>query len=341
MNDLISVVLPVYNVEKYIRQALDSVINQTYQNLEIILVDDGSPDNSGSICDEYASKDNRIRVIHKENGGVSSARNAGIDMATGDWLYFMDPDDWIELNTFELVMGKIAETKADMCFFDFYRLSKNKKRYCYSIRNVDGKFFFNDMSNINTLLAYDGGSVCCSFFRSSVINKSIRFDETIKIGEDYLFRLECYGHISSFAYISKALYYYRDNANSAMNSSNCEFQKYADLMYDKFYNLAPKHKYPDFVHIVANSNCITNLNRVILGAFSSAHSKKERKKIIFEYIGSANYQKSLKKYDARLLSGMAKIIVNFKKPTLFKIHCVYILRKIKKFLDRIKYISHN
>lgn len=95
---LVSIIIPIYKVEKYLPECLDSVINQTYKNLEIILVDDGSPDNCGKICDEYVETDSRVNVIHKVNGGISYARNAGIEVATGDWIYFMDSDDFIKLD---------------------------------------------------------------------------------------------------------------------------------------------------------------------------------------------------------------------------------------------------
>ena len=96
MGELISVIIPIYNVEAYLDECIASVIAQTYSNLEIILVDDGSPDNCPQMCDEWAAKDSRIRVIHKENGGLSDARNAGIDIATGEYIAFVDSDDWIE-----------------------------------------------------------------------------------------------------------------------------------------------------------------------------------------------------------------------------------------------------
>ena len=99
--ELVSIIIPIYNVEKYVHRCVDSVINQTYRNLEIILVDDGSPDDCGKICDEYAKKDNRIKAIHKENGGLSDARNYGIESATGEWLFFLDSDDWIHPQTIE------------------------------------------------------------------------------------------------------------------------------------------------------------------------------------------------------------------------------------------------
>ena len=110
----ISVIVPVYKVEPYLRKCLDSIAGQTYQNLEIILVDDGSPDSCGSICDEYAVQDKRVRVIHKENGGVSSARNAGLAAATGDWIGWVDSDDWIEPDLYSYMLEKVREYGADI-----------------------------------------------------------------------------------------------------------------------------------------------------------------------------------------------------------------------------------
>src|SRR5665647_2657921 len=100
-NPLISIIVPIYKVENYIRNCVDSILNQTYKNLEVILVDDGSTDNCGNICDEYSLKDNRIKTIHKKNGGLSSARNAGLDVAKGEYIGFIDSDDWIEKDMYE------------------------------------------------------------------------------------------------------------------------------------------------------------------------------------------------------------------------------------------------
>ena len=114
MEDLISVVVPIYNVENYIKKCVDSILSQTYKNLEIILVDDGSPDNCPQICDEYAQKDNRIKVIHKENGGLSDARNAGIDISKGKFITFIDSDDYIEKDYVEVLYNSIKENASDM-----------------------------------------------------------------------------------------------------------------------------------------------------------------------------------------------------------------------------------
>ncbi len=117
MSKQISVIIPVYNVEKYLSRCLNSVIEQTYRNLEIILIDDGSPDSSSRICDEYASKDNRIKVIHKKNGGLSSARNAGLAVCSGDYIFFIDSDDWLVDENVLLEFIETAEkNSADICY---------------------------------------------------------------------------------------------------------------------------------------------------------------------------------------------------------------------------------
>lgn len=114
-NELISVIIPVYKVEKYLDECIQSVINQTYKNLEIILVDDGSPDNCGKICDEYAKKDNRIKVIHKENGGLSSARNAGLDIARGEYISFIDSDDYVSKDFIKNMSIQMANADLIIC----------------------------------------------------------------------------------------------------------------------------------------------------------------------------------------------------------------------------------
>lgn len=123
----ISVIVPVYKVELYLRKCLDSIVNQTYRNLEIILVDDGSPDNCPAMCDEYAARDERIQVIHKENGGVSSARNAGLVAATGNWLGWVDSDDWIEPDMFEALLRGAQRYDADIAVCGRVEIYPNQK----------------------------------------------------------------------------------------------------------------------------------------------------------------------------------------------------------------------
>lgn len=113
---LISVIVPVYNVEQYIHQCVDSILSQTYKNLEIILVDDGSPDNCPAICDGYARNDDRVKIIHQENGGLSAARNSALDLCTGEYIAFVDSDDWIESNAYEEMMSEMQKKDLDVVF---------------------------------------------------------------------------------------------------------------------------------------------------------------------------------------------------------------------------------
>lgn len=128
MNELISIIVPVYNVQKYLPRCIDSIINQTYKNLEIIVVDDGSTDDSGKICDEYAKKDNRIRVIHKENGGLSEARNIGINQANGDLIGFIDSDDYISKDMFEILRKSLIKYQTDISICNIQNVNEDGVR---------------------------------------------------------------------------------------------------------------------------------------------------------------------------------------------------------------------
>lgn len=125
----ISVICPVYKAEKYLHRCVDSILAQTFTDFELLLIDDGSPDRSGEICDEYAAKDSRVRVFHKENGGVSSARQCGIDNMTGEYSIHSDPDDWVEPTMLEELYKKAKEDNADMVICDYYLEGKHKTKY--------------------------------------------------------------------------------------------------------------------------------------------------------------------------------------------------------------------
>ena len=131
-NFVVSIIIPAYNIENYIEKTLDSVLDQTYDSLEIIVVNDGSKDNTAAIIDSYAQKDNRIKVIHKENGGVTSARLAGIAAATGDYIGFVDGDDYIEPNMFELLVNNAINYNADISHCGYQMVFPNRTDYYYS-----------------------------------------------------------------------------------------------------------------------------------------------------------------------------------------------------------------
>ena len=128
MEELISVIVPIYKVEHYLPKCIDSIIHQTYQNLEIILVDDGSPDNCPEICDEYAKRDKRIKVVHQENGGLSAARNSGVEMANGEFLCFVDSDDYIHPKMYEILYKNLKKFKADISICDYNVVFENQNK---------------------------------------------------------------------------------------------------------------------------------------------------------------------------------------------------------------------
>lgn len=182
---LISVIVPVYNVENYLHKCVDSILAQTLNDFELILVDDGSPDNCGDICDEYAKKDGRVRVIHKQNGGVSSARNAGIELAKGEWLCFVDGDDVIETDYLSNFM--ISIDRVDLYLQGYKEVSQNGDVIC--IHNFHSS---NNMEQSDILVEaereYIINSPCFKLFRTSIVKeKNLLFDVNTSYGEDHLF----------------------------------------------------------------------------------------------------------------------------------------------------------
>lgn len=137
---LISVIVPIYNVEKYLDKCIESIVNQTYKNLEIILVDDGSPDNCPEICDKWAEKDNRIKVVHKENGGAGSARNAGLEASSGEWIGFVDGDDSIDEDFYEALLDKSNDGYYDVVACGFKYISKDETRLSDNYYNEEHVF---------------------------------------------------------------------------------------------------------------------------------------------------------------------------------------------------------
>lgn len=219
----VSIIIPIYNVLKYIDVCINSAINQTYTNIEIILVDDGSPDGCGEKCDEWRKKDNRIKVIHKVNGGLSSARNAGLDVATGEYVLFLDGDDYIKDSLLEEVIPYM-EDGYDMVSFNYYKLYGDGKitpssycnlaEYCNDTREKRYHFF------VSKLLRYKlGYEAWARVFKKEIIdNYNIRFaDNRIVFAEDVYFSL-CYcAHCKNIINLDKILYYYRQHQTSIMS----------------------------------------------------------------------------------------------------------------------------
>ncbi len=221
-NPLISVIVPVYKVEPYLPQCLDSIIGQTYKNLEIILVDDGSPDRCGEICDEYAQKDSRIKVIHQHNGGVVRARNAGIAVATGDWLSFVDSDDWLDSTMYEELLKKTLQKDVQIVCCDWYVVNETTRMKSA----VSCGFEEEPVKNMQLFLedkikGYLWNKIIERDFYN---NCRIKSDVDCTIMEDKYVLLQLLYNNPKMAYIDTPLYNYLMRDSSASNNNTiCPF----------------------------------------------------------------------------------------------------------------------
>ena len=236
MELLISFIVPVYKVEgKYLRECIESLLAINYPGIEYIFVDDGSPDKSGQICEEYETIDKRVRVIHKKNEGVSVARNMGIDLAKGTYVTFVDADDWVESDKYELIIQHVIESKYDVYFHGQYIDYKNQNPIEIRpfVRDMDlsttrdmlevkKMVFVRDYGSLKTNI---GAGVICNAVdkfikRSILIDNNIRFDPEMKMGEDALFNLQVFMKCRNAFYIDICVYHYRMRASSANHSRN-------------------------------------------------------------------------------------------------------------------------
>lgn len=234
--NLISIIIPIYNVEKYLRHCVDSVLNQTYENIEVILVDDGSPDKCGEICDEYAEKDERIRVIHKENGGLSDARNAGLAIATGEYVAFVDSDDYIEKDMYEKLYEAIRKANADMSICNFKYVGENGIDY---FDNSDLPIKDNVLSGKDILLneLFEPKWHYWVVAWNKLYKRELFNDIHYPIGrihEDEFVIHEILFKCRKVSCISKMLYNYVQRENSIVNQSyNIKRLDYIDAMLNR------------------------------------------------------------------------------------------------------------
>ena len=223
MDDKITVIVPVYNVENYLRKCLDSIIAQTYKNIEIIVVNDGSTDASGQICQEYTQIDNRIVYIEKENGGLSEARNVGLDKMTGSYVTFIDSDDWAELDYVEILYKKIIEYQADISVGNYYSYNEDEETYYFHIygnsyyeKVYDNISIFENLYESQEMKSFALISAWGKLYKAKLFDY-LRFDKG-KLGEDGYFNQKMYLSVNKVVYLNKGLYAYRQRSGSITNT---------------------------------------------------------------------------------------------------------------------------
>lgn len=209
---MISIILPVYNVEKYLDDCIESLIQQTYKNIEVIIVDDGSTDNSGIIADKCANKDNRIKVIHKQNGGVATARNTGLKIARGEFIIFVDPDDWVTLDHVEYLLKLQSISDADVCMTTALFTKYGEKQ----VEKIEEKTI--SASQAATLLLNPDmyvGSYSKIFRRKWLLDNNLWQNETIYSGEGLHFTVKAVQYANCVTVSNKKIYFYRRNVSTS------------------------------------------------------------------------------------------------------------------------------
>jgi len=259
--DKISIIIPVYNVEPYIRKCLDSVINQTYTNLEIICVNDGSTDGSGKICDKYAEKDSRIKVFHKENGGVSTAKNLGLKKVTGKYIGFVDSDDWIEPDMYEVLHKSAQEKNVPISIANYY-----KETDTGSILMVNRTQIPEGIISTEDMLLYplkrDYYIGFCGYFWNKLFSadiffrKDLKFNEKINYAEDVLLYTETIiaGKFIGI-YIDKPLYHYCQRKSSISHSESIGVKVDILTVYKKVEKLLNENGYSNISYWARGFYC--------------------------------------------------------------------------------------
>lgn len=270
-NDLISVIVPIYNVEKYLNKCINSIIEQTYQNIEIILVDDGSNDSSEKICDEYAKKDKRVKVIHKKNGGVSEARNFGIENSNGKYIAFIDSDDYITNDYIEYLYRILKENKADIscCNFEYVYSDKENKKIDNQQDNV---YIYNQLEALKELLYQRN-------IDTSLWGKLIKKDlfDNLKfpcgeIYEDFAVFYKILLKIEKIIYSNIKKYFYMQREKSILSTNFGKKDLYMVIAAKEMYNTIIK-QYPELKS--ALNSRIINMDFYLLRRISKKDNKKE------------------------------------------------------------------
>lgn len=279
MSEKISIIVPVYKVEGYLEKCLDSIISQTYKDLEVILVDDGSPDNCGKICDEYAAKDDRIIVIHKQNEGVARARNSALDIATGDYISFIDSDDWMAEDAYEYFVKNIERYRADCvvgrCQMAFEKndVLKYGEKESVNIKCMTSSGAMKEVLN--------GGSAIWNRLFKKKIFDNLRFPVD-RINDDEVTVLHAYAGCNRVVFLNQYTYYYRIRANS-ITTSTFSMRK-VDVLYNAKDNMKyiseerPKlYKYAEAKFVKAGLYCMFNLLKM---KTENAEAKRQKKEAI-------------------------------------------------------------
>ncbi len=304
---LISIIVPIYNAEKYIEKCINSITNQTYKNLEIILVDDGSTDKSGKICDKLSNKDKRIKVIHQTNSGVSIARNNALKIVTGDYIQFTDADDMMEIDMIEKMVKSAKENNSDIVICEYKNFYEKTNTFeIVKLKKYKNYTFKDLISNEKTQY---GGFPWNKMIKTKMLKK--HYNETIHYYENLLLFLENSKYIKKYSVVHEPLYIYNINENSAVHSKDYNLKKMSMLPALNLVIDNVDDKYKDYYKYLY-------INKTFENKIFIEESKIENTNIN-EYIVKANeYYKNIKKSKNLDLKIKIKLYIIKKVPVIYK-----------------------
>lgn len=296
MEKKVSIIIPVYNAENYLERAVSSVLKQTYKNIELILVDDGSKDNSPALCDILAKKDDRIIVVHKENGGPSSARNKGIEVATGDYVEFVDADDYVEENCVETLVNNIDESDLVICGYylrnNDVQEYKFEKKETLDFRKESVKFF--DMVRKGLF-----NSPCNKLYKRELIKDG--FDKRYFIGEDTIFNTKYIKNCKKVTLLPEMLYNYDFTNQASLIHTKVRTEEDYEVYWSELYAFAEDFfQDKSYLSILNGIYIKSTMSQVITVSIKQNLAFKEYKKVFSYYRNHPMLEKALKKHSKKV-----------------------------------------
>lgn len=324
---LVSIVIPIYNVERYLDRCMNSIFNQTYKNLEIILVDDGSPDNCPNMCDAWAKKDKRIKVVHKKNAGLGMARNTGIENATGDYICFFDSDDYVELNTIELGLKSAEKYNSDIIMWGLKQFNSKNEIIFEQFPSLSKEYYSNDEILdyiLPNVLSFDpetgkkqglNMSAWGSMYSMNLINRiSFRFvSEREYISEDFYSLLKLYKDVNRFSIVKKPLYNYFVNDQSLTHVYDPNRFNRISYCFKGMLDICNQFNYSKEISNGVNSLYIGSVIGALKLIISSENTKQEQIQYIENVLNDEYLNECLCKINLKTESLLRKFFIYFMK----------------------------
>lgn len=334
----VSIIIPVYKVEEFLENCVNSLIKQSLTDIEIVLVDDGSPDNCPSICDEFAKKDSRIKVIHKKNEGVSAARNDGLKIATGEYIIFCDSDDWMEVHGLEELYKKATQEEADIVIGDVYLSKERENKY---VKFYKDEFTTNDKDFIQELIKCDIYRTYCpnpaesgvAFGYGGPWNKlvkkrliqdnNISFDIRLRgIFDDILYTAHILANANKISYIQKPVYFYRVNDNSITHSYKPDVMEINKAIFKSWQEFFDEQENGEIYRKAFYACVIRRLEEAMKLYFLNDSNKKENKTLkreLKKLVSQEPYNIAIKNVDRSKLSKKQRLLVYLSKMHLINL----------------------